>query len=208
MSSDTVQAHAGQPLAQAGQPLAQANPFNPVPETEVPEETGVPMQPMERAILSALGVAPLVPLASHPVGHQQPQSSASPALAPSGAAAAELQAPSESQSGSSAHPAPAPAPSGAVVDQPLFLEPERGDGGQRWVDLNIASGEDIWGLFLSPSLNGVKLLLLFFLFVALLQCDTCSGGYLAKSVIHLLCTQHADFASAYPGQVRVFFGIF
>lgn len=39
------------------------------------------------------------------------------------------------------------------------LEPECGDGAQRWVDLNIASGEDIWGLFLSPGLNGVKLLL-------------------------------------------------
>jgi hypothetical protein len=74
------------------------------------------------------------------------QSSAPPALAPSGAAAAELQPQPDAQ--------PALAPSGAAAEQPLFLEAERGDGGQRWVDLNIASGEDIWGLFLSPGLNG------------------------------------------------------
>jgi hypothetical protein len=97
-----------------------------------------------------------------------------PALAPSSAAvAAELQAPPPPSDPtfllsalgvSGPSPLAALAPSGAAAAelQSAFLEPERGDGGQRWVDLNVASAEDIWGLFLSPSLMGVKLLLLFF----------------------------------------------
>ena len=72
----------------------------------------------------------------------------------------------------------------ASAELPSFLEAERGDGGQRWVDVNLASGEDIWSLFLSPNLN---------------------GGYLGKSIVHFLCAQNTDFAAAYPGQVHLFF---
>jgi hypothetical protein len=81
---------------------------------------------------------------------------------------------------------------------PSFLEPERGDGGQRWLDVNLASGEDIWSLFMSPSLNGVCSV------VVVVVSDRCAGGYLGKSIVHFLCVQNEAFASSYPGQVRLF----
>jgi hypothetical protein len=108
-----------------------------------PAELPVVQQPLAPAELPVETVAqqPLAPaeLLQAPPPSSEPNfllyavgvrgSSPLAALAPSGAAAAELQS--------------------------AFLEPERPDGGQRWVDLNIASGEDIWSLFLSPSLNGM-----------------------------------------------------
>ena len=99
-SAHPAPAPSGAAAAELQAPPPPSDPFNPVDDAEVPEETGVPLQPMERFLLSALGVSgfsPLAPLASNPGGHKQPQSPDHPALAPSsGATAAELQAQSES----------------------------------------------------------------------------------------------------------------
>ncbi len=85
MSSDSVPAYAGQPLAPAGQPLAPAG------------------QPLPAVFNDGANDDAPVGVNDNLAGQpQQPQ--------PLGQDAAEL--------------------------QPLFLEAERGDGGQRWVDLN------------------------------------------------------------------------
>jgi hypothetical protein len=56
------------------------------------------------------------------------------------------------------------------------LQPPRGDGGVREVDVFSMSPEHVWNLFLNTSVN---------------------GGYLAKSVVHHLIQKHSDLA--YPG---------
>ena len=60
------------------------------------------------------------------------------------------------------------APAGAPDAEPgeslpsAFLEPVRGDLGQRWVDVNVASAEDMWSMFCNPNVNGGCVFMLFF----------------------------------------------
>ena len=49
---------------------------------------------------------------------------------------------------------PAPPPASEALALAQFLEPARADQGQRWVDVNLATAENIWSLFNNPSING------------------------------------------------------
>jgi hypothetical protein len=102
------------------------------------EHTGSALQPMEGFMRDALDQVLSLP-----------NSDAAPAGAPALVLAAA---------------APAGAPD-AEPDESLpsaFLEPVRGDLGQRWVDVNVASAEDMWSMFCNPNVNGGCVFMLFF----------------------------------------------
>jgi hypothetical protein len=118
------------------------------------EHTGSALQPMEAFMRAALDRV-----------FSLPNSDAAPAGAPALGLAAAAPAGAPALGLAAAAPAGAPAlhlaaaPAGAPDAEPdvlpsAFLEPVRGDLGQRWVDVNLASAEDIWSMFCNPNING------------------------------------------------------
>jgi hypothetical protein len=142
-------------------------------------------------------LAPAPALAPAPVDPDAPAAAAPP---PAQAA------PPSAQANLAAAAAPPPAQAADANNEPVaapaaaFLEPARADQGQRWVDLNLASAEDMWSMFCNPNINGGCVFLFnIFTFTASTRCYR----YLGKSVIHSLCTQLPAFGASYPGQVHL-----
>ena len=155
-------------------------------ESLSPEHTGVPLQPMQRALLNLLDVDPN-PAADAAAPHTAPIAPLAGARAPDPLAGAPAHAPLAGAAHGSDDAALAAA----------FLEPARADQGQRWVDVNLALPEDIWSMFCNPNLNGGCVFLLelsFYCFFlnALLQVPWQKCGSLS------LCPK-SSFCDVIPG---------